>query len=104
MPVTTSPVSTKRFPILFGGLRARDVYEGFGCPSDVPWGLVETNAKQCERNHGQTPERLAERGGLHPVELVAVIEGRPWFTMSEREATRRLLGYVEQYESASEVT
>src|SRR4051812_25224015 len=40
-------------------------------PSSVPWDFAETFRKQAERNHGQTLERLAERGGLAPEEMWA---------------------------------
>ncbi len=32
----------------------------------------------CLRNHDQTVERLAERGGLDPWELMAVVQGKRW--------------------------
>lgn len=41
-------------------------------------------------NHRQTLERLAERGGLSPGELVAVMEGRDWRSMPIDESLRRL--------------
>jgi hypothetical protein len=38
----------------------------------VPWAFIGECAAECERNHSQTPERLAERGGLGPEEMLAV--------------------------------
>ena len=44
-----------------------------GC--SVPWALVEPYREQATRNHGQTLERLAERGGLDWMELFALASG-----------------------------
>ncbi len=54
----------KRFPILQSPDRL---------PQSVPWSIVEPHRRQAERNHSQTLERLAERGGLSWAELIAVI-------------------------------
>jgi hypothetical protein len=57
----------KQFPIL-----------GSQTLKSVPWGLLGPHWRQAERNHGQSLERLAQRGGLAPCEALAVIEGRSW--------------------------
>lgn len=60
----------RRFPILDAPA---------GCPKSVPWSLVEPHAAQAASNHGgQTLERLAERGGLCPSELYAVVHDQRW--------------------------
>ncbi len=62
---------------------------GFVRPEDkerVPWALVEPHRAQALRNHGQTLERLAERGGLCWSELAAVIEDRSWHRIDEDAA------------------
>lgn len=46
--------------------------------ASVPWSLVEPHRSQCQRNHYQSPEQLAERGGLSLVELYYVISGLPF--------------------------
>lgn len=67
------------FPVLLGaGSYATQVY--------VPWHLIASHAAQADRNHGQTLERLAERGGLSPCELAAVLLNRPWQRMTDNEA------------------
>lgn len=65
-----------RFPILPSG--------------SIPWELIAPHAKQADRNHGQTLERLAARGGLSACEAIAVIEDRSWKRMAPEEARRRL--------------
>lgn len=37
------------------------------------WEMIEPHAGQASHNHGQSLERLAERGGLSPYEAVAVL-------------------------------
>lgn len=55
----------RRFPVLDAGF-------------SVPWRLVAPFEAQAERNHNQTLQRLAGRGGLDPVELWAVMHGMGW--------------------------
>ena len=69
-------------------------------PPDVPWALVARHVVQAQRNHSQTLERLAERGGLGPSELVAVIEDRPWTPMAPEKAMARLRELVGAYTGA----
>lgn len=49
--------------------------QGFGA---VRWEMVEGHEEQAQRNHYQTLSRLAERGGLDSMELVAVLEDRDY--------------------------
>ena len=44
----------------------------------IPWSLMEPGREQAMRNHNQTLERLAERGGLDPVEAVGALLGLRW--------------------------
>ena len=45
----------------------------------LPWTIVEAHRVQIERNHGQTLERLTERGGIDAVEMSAAMKGmNPW--------------------------
>jgi alkanesulfonate monooxygenase SsuD/methylene tetrahydromethanopterin reductase-like flavin-dependent oxidoreductase (luciferase family) len=48
------------------------------CPTMVPWALVEPHERQARANHYQTLARLAERGGLDPCELWAVVHDMAW--------------------------
>lgn len=49
---------------------------GLACPAVVPWSLLAPHEAQAQHNHGQTLERLNERGGLGVEEMVAIINGR----------------------------
>ena len=60
-------MSERYFPVL----------HGYGSQS-VPWSMVAPCERQALTNHSQTLERLAERGGLSPAELLAVLDGLRW--------------------------
>lgn len=48
------------------------------CPSWIPWEAIAPYEGQAKVNHDQTLERLAQRGGLDPVEAFFVMTGRTW--------------------------
>ena len=67
----------------------------------IPWTLMAPHYQQARNNHSQTLKRLAERGGLSPIEAVAVLEDKPypWHTgvndepkcLAEQERCRAFL-------------
>lgn len=58
--------TARRFPIM----RHPDIV--------LPWTLIELHEEQAQRNHYQSLQRLAERGGLSCCEAAAVLENRSW--------------------------
>jgi hypothetical protein len=52
---------------------------------DIPWEMIAPHEGQARLNHGQSLERLAERGGLAACEAVAVLENRAWRRMTEAD-------------------
>lgn len=58
------------FPIMEGGARrAKDDL------TSIPWAMIAPHEATARQNHGgQTLARLAQRGGLCPLEAVAVLE------------------------------
>jgi hypothetical protein len=68
------------------------------CPVAVPFALVQEHEQQARNNHWQTVQRLSERGGLAPCELLAVLEDREHSRMDHQEAISRLLIILEEYE------
>ena len=78
-------MTTERtFPVLWQG--SRDLMrrlDALGCPRAVPWEFIAQHSAECLRYHDQTPERLAERGGLAPEEMMVVLAGNP-LTTQER--------------------
>jgi hypothetical protein len=81
----------KRLPIL------RSRRPRVGDITAIPWSLVEnpTYRERAKCNHDQTLERLAERGGLAPCELRAIVTGERWDAVAGDEAERWLLGFTE---------
>ena len=77
-------MTSRRFPIIVPCDRRG--LEIAGCPRSVPWSLVEPHRAQAEANHSQTLERLAERGGLSPSELHAIMHRRRWVPMDVQPA------------------
>jgi hypothetical protein len=80
----------KLFPVLFGSLRAS--MRALDCPEFVRWDAL--NEAWAHRNHSQTLERLAQRGGLDPTEIVANIEKRQWRAMRTEDAVEFIKRYT----------
>lgn len=80
------------FPVLWQGSREyQEELARLACPRTIPWWLVKQHETQAMRNHGgQSLARLAERGGLGPDELCAVLEDRPWTRMSTADQVLQL--------------
>lgn len=62
---------------------------GEQCPAFVRWDSL--NEEWAQKNHSQSLEELARRGGLDPTEVVANVEKRAWRNMGMAEAVRRIL-------------
>lgn len=71
------PFPGRRFPVLFPPEHKRGWAEAL-VPESVPWDIVAPHERQAGLNHRQTLDRLAERGGLDPRELYAVMHDEPW--------------------------
>jgi len=72
-----------------------------GCPKAVPWSLLAPHEARARRNHSQSLERLAERGGLSPAEMVDVIRGLPWDTTRSENAVPILLQMLREHEASA---
>lgn len=57
----------------------------------IPWRVIAPHALQAMKNHDQTLERLAERGGLSPCEAIAVLEDRYWSSIPDNTVAEQLL-------------
>lgn len=59
---------------------ARDVMPIMGATllSEIPWDMIAPHDAQARSNHGQSLERLAQRGGLGASEALDIVEGRSW--------------------------
>jgi len=90
----------KEFRILWPWTRPPAERKRLDVPTSVPWGLVAPHEAQAQKNHSQSLERLNQRGGLDPIELVAVLEGRglDWVVEAQMEdAVGRLKQLVGKY-------
>lgn len=56
-------------------MTSRRMFPIRGAPA-IPWSVIAPCERQAGLNHGQTLERLAERGGLGPREAYAVLTGK----------------------------
>lgn len=65
----------------------------------LPWSMIAPHEAQAVRNHSQSLERLAERGGLGSCEAVAVLEDRRWRSMAPGEANQALVRILREAEA-----
>lgn len=87
------------FPVLLQGRSQRNCI-AMGCPDTVPLSLL--NEEWAERNHRQSLTRLAQRGGLGPIELLANMDRMDWADaeakwksneIAAQELVRRMLSW-----------
>lgn len=81
----------RRFPVIKGQSRLPQVVRD-RWPRSVPWSFVEAFRDQAEANHGQTLERLAERGGLGPDEMWLAAHGLGLFRSKVQPPTEAECG------------
>lgn len=66
--------------------------------SEVPFAMLVPHEAQARANHGQTLERLAQRGGLGVSEAICILEGRRWGTVANCvENDRYLINKVREW-------
>ena len=73
------------------------------CPRSVPWAMLAPHEAWAEKNHGQTLARINQRGGLSPLEMVAVLENRRFRDirhMTGTEALDRLTFHIDVWEQS----
>lgn len=82
------------FPVLLGYR-----WEEFSdCPLAVPWALIEPYEAQARRNHSQSLKRLAERGGLSPLELYdVVVGGVNWFSEPVKPSRAEAVAWLKEW-------
>lgn len=70
----------KCFPIMWpeGRWRTYGRRIEVGCPDTIPWFVIAPHEAQARENHDQNLITLARRGGLDPVEAVAILTDRSW--------------------------
>lgn len=74
---------------MFPVLTTRAVREAHPlCPRSIPWVLLTDCEPRAQSNHQQTLAVLASRGGLDPLEMVCVLDDRPYPFKDLRENPR----------------
>lgn len=68
-------MSERMFPVLLGPREKRMAPD---CLRAIPWSAIAPYEDQAKRNHNQTLDRLAERGGLSPLEICYVCCRTEW--------------------------
>ena len=69
--------------------------------SEVPWGFVSPHDAQAQRNHCQSLERLAQRGGLAASEAIDIVTGQRWATTDPGiDSERRLINMVREWRAS----
>jgi hypothetical protein len=63
----------RTFPLMMRGAKREPV------KGAIAWEVAELGWRQAMHNHGQTLERLAERGGLSPFEMACALAGSGLF-------------------------
>lgn len=54
----------------------------------VPWEFMAPHESQCQKNHGQSLKRIAERGGLGASEAWAVVNGIRYYEIKDEHAQK----------------
>ena len=60
----------------------------------IPWESIAPHEEQALRNHGQSLEKLASRGGLSWCEALAVLCDSKFIAMPEEEAKEKVLALL----------
>ena len=63
----------------------------------IPWAMMAPHEAQAAKNHLQSLETLARRGGLGRCEACAVLEDREWRKMTDGEADAKLAEHVRSF-------
>lgn len=79
--------------------RANNLFPVLNEAIHVSWDMVELHNGQALRNHSQTIERLAERGGLGWGELIAVLEDRPYGRIDKAAAREQVIEHQRKWQT-----
>jgi hypothetical protein len=74
---------------------------GAALMAEIPFAMLVPYEAQAQRNHGQSLNRLAERGGLAVSEAISILEGRKWGSVKNCiENEHYLINKVRDYRAA----
>lgn len=61
----------------------------------VPWKLIEHLEGRAQKNHGQTLERLAQRHGLDPTEMLKLLNDEDLFPfVADPQAETKIMALI----------
>lgn len=73
--------------------------------SEIPFAMIAPHEAQARSNHGQSLNRLAERGGLCVAEALDILEGRRWGSAKVCiENERYLINLVRKWQTVREAS
>lgn len=72
---------------------------GVGGHGTIPWDFIAPHEQQAQKNHRQSLERLAERGGLSWCEALAVVTDKDW--KPDRQAKQKLLAEMVKWQAVN---
>lgn len=73
--------------------------------SEIPFAMLVPHEAQALKNHGQSLERLAQRGGLGHSEAIDILEGQRWgWSKPCIENELYLINKVRQWRAAQTAT
>ena len=74
-------------------------------PRSVPWAMMEAVESNCKRNHSQSVDLLARRGGMSYKEILWAVMGCKWSEvrgMTTEEAAKAVMQLVARYKQIAE--
>lgn len=89
-------MADRLFPLMPLSYRGDDDVRALGAAGTTHL-MIAPHERQAQANHGQSLERLAERGGLGLCEAVAVLEDCRWHRMTRAEANGRLVAMAAEW-------
>lgn len=70
--------------------------------NEIPFAMIAPHESNAQRNHGQSLNRLADRGGLAASEAIAILEGLRWGSVKNcLENERYLINLVRKWREAN---
>lgn len=82
-------MTAERVRDLFDIQNAFPIMESLGSPPVyIPYNIIAPHEAQAIKNHGQTLQRLAERGGLDWTEALAILNDKTWGEMGYKFSLR----------------
>ena len=104
MPEGIMTSKEAQFPVLYTGMTSLwELHPEW--PRSVPWAMMEAVESNCKRNHSQSVDRLARRGGLSYKEILWAVMGCNWSEvscMTTEEAAKTVMQLVARYKQIAE--